>query len=72
MRLLYSVLARVPKSNNPQRKLLGYLIGLLLMFPGHATFRNLSRYTYRSLGVTFAVVSSCGHDSGHIEPRVAQ
>jgi DDE superfamily endonuclease len=45
MRLLNSVLAKVPKSNTSQRKFLGHLIGLLLMLPGHATFRNLSRYS---------------------------
>jgi hypothetical protein len=45
MRLLHSVLAKLPKSNTPRRKFLGHLIGLLLMFPGHATFRNLSRYS---------------------------
>lgn len=45
MRLLHSGLAKLPKSNQPQRKFLGQLIGLLLMLPGHATFRNLSRYS---------------------------
>jgi len=29
-------------------------------------------YTYCISRVTSAVVSSCGHDSGHIEQRVAQ
>ena len=45
MRLLYSVLTKVPKANTSQRKFLGHFIGLLLMLPGHATFRNLSRYS---------------------------
>jgi hypothetical protein len=46
MRLLHSVLAMLPNTNKPQRKFLAHLIGLLLMFPGHATFRNLSRYSH--------------------------
>ena len=45
MRLLHSVLTRVPNTNKSQRTFVAHLIGLLLMLPGHATFRNLSRYS---------------------------
>jgi DDE superfamily endonuclease len=45
MRLLHSVLSRMPKTNKPQRTFMAHLIGLLLMLPGHAPFRNLSRYS---------------------------
>ena len=43
MRLLQSVLARCQKTKKPQQKFLMHLVGLLLMLPGHATFRHLSR-----------------------------
>ena len=45
MRLLQSVLATLPQTNKPQRKFVARLLGLLLMCPGHVTFRNLSRYS---------------------------
>lgn len=45
MRLLHSVLVTLPRTKKPQRKFLAHLLGLLLMLPGHATFRNLSRYS---------------------------
>ena len=44
MRLLQSVLPTLPQTKKPQRKFIAHLLGLLLMLPGHATFRNLSRY----------------------------
>ena len=43
--LLQSVLAASPQTKKPQRKFIAHLLGLLLMLPGHATFRNLSRYS---------------------------
>ncbi len=45
MRLLQSVLPGLRQTKQPQRKFLAHLFGLLLMLPGHATFRNLSRYS---------------------------
>jgi hypothetical protein len=45
MRLLQSVLPGLSQTKQPQRKFLAHLFGLLLMLPGHATFRNLSRYS---------------------------
>ena len=45
MRLLHSVLATLPQTNKPQRKFITHLLGLLLMLPGQATFRHLSRYS---------------------------
>ena len=45
MRLLHSVLATLPQTKKPQRKFIAHLLGLVLMLPGHATFRNLSRYS---------------------------
>ena len=45
MRLLQSVLPGLSQTKQPQRKLLTHLLGWLLMLPGHATFRNLSRYS---------------------------
>ena len=45
MRLLQSVLATLPQTKKPQRKFIAHLLGLVLMLPGHATFRNLSRYS---------------------------
>jgi hypothetical protein len=45
MRLLQSVLTRGKKTKKPQQKFLMHLLGLLLMLPGHATFRNLIRYS---------------------------
>src|SRR5258705_9140976 len=45
MRLLQSVLPGLSQTKQPQRKFLAHLLGRLLMLPGHATFRNLSRYS---------------------------
>ena len=45
MRLFQSVLATLTQTKKPQRKFIAHLLGLLLMLPGHATFRNLSRYS---------------------------
>ena len=45
MRLLQGVLPTLPQTKKPQRKFIAHLFGLLLMLPGHATFRNLSRYS---------------------------
>ena len=45
MRLLQSILPTLRQSQKPQQKFLAHLLGLLLMLPGHATFRNLSRYS---------------------------
>ena len=45
MRLVQSVLATLPQTKKPQRQFVAHLLGLLLMLPGHATFRNLSRYS---------------------------
>jgi hypothetical protein len=43
MRLLQSVLPTLRQPKKPQQKFVAHLLGLLLMLPGHATFRNLSR-----------------------------
>jgi hypothetical protein len=45
MRLFQSVLSTSSQTKKPQRKFVAHLLGLLLMLPGHATFRNLSRYS---------------------------
>jgi len=45
MRLLQSVLPTLHQTKKPQQKFVAHLLGLLLMLPGHATFRNLSRYS---------------------------
>jgi len=45
MRLLQSVLSRLQQTKQPQRKFVTHLLGLLLMLPGHATFRKMSRYS---------------------------
>ena len=45
MRLPQSVLPTLRQTKKPQQKFLAHLLGLLLMLPGHATFRNLSRYS---------------------------
>jgi hypothetical protein len=45
MRLLQSVLPTLGQTKKPQQKFVAHLLGLLLMLPGHATFRNLSRYS---------------------------
>ena len=45
MRLLPNVLPTLRQTKKPQQKFLTHLLGLLLMLPGHATFRNLSRYS---------------------------
>ncbi len=45
MRLLQSVLPTLRETKKPQQKFVAHLLRLLLMLPGHATFRNLSRYS---------------------------
>jgi hypothetical protein len=45
MRLFESVLATLTNLQRPQRKFLCHLMRRLLMLPGHATFRNFSRYS---------------------------
>src|SRR5258706_15290733 len=44
MRLLQSVLPALHQTKKPQQKCVAHLLGLLLLLPGHATLRNLSRY----------------------------
>jgi hypothetical protein len=45
MQLLQSVLSGLTQTKKPQRKFITHLLGLMLMLPGHATFRHLSRYS---------------------------
>ena len=45
MRLLQNVLYSLKKTRKPQYKFVTHLLGLILMLPGHATFRNMSRYS---------------------------
>ena len=45
MRRLHSRLTRRKQTKKPQHKFVTHLLGLMLMLPGHATFRNLSRYS---------------------------
>jgi DDE superfamily endonuclease len=45
MRLLQRVLPTLHQTKKPQQKFVAHLLGLLLLLPGHATFRNLSRYS---------------------------
>ena len=45
MRLLQSVLPTLHQTKKPQQKFVAHLLGLLLLLPGHATLRNLSRYS---------------------------
>ncbi len=45
MWLLQRILPRLNQTKKPQCKFVTHLLGLLLMLPGHATFRNLSRYS---------------------------
>ena len=45
MRLLQSVLDSLNKIKKPQYKFVTHLLGLMLMLPGHTTFRNMSRYS---------------------------
>jgi hypothetical protein len=45
MRLLHSVLSCLKQTKKPQRTFVTHLLGLFLMLPGHATFRNMSRYS---------------------------
>jgi hypothetical protein len=45
MRLLQSILPNLNQTKKPQQKFLTHLLGLLLLLPGHTTFRNLSRYS---------------------------
>ncbi len=45
MRLLQNVLYSLKKTKKPQYKFVTHLLGLMLMLPGHAAFRNMSRYS---------------------------
>jgi DDE superfamily endonuclease len=45
MRLLQSLLPCLKQTKKPQCKFVMHLLGLMLMLPGPATFRNLSRYS---------------------------
>jgi hypothetical protein len=45
MLLLQSVLTSLHQTKKPQYKFVTHLLGLMLMLPGHATFRNMSRYS---------------------------
>jgi DDE superfamily endonuclease len=45
VRLLQSVLPGASQTKKPQHKFVAHLLRLLLMLPGHATFRTLSRYS---------------------------
>jgi hypothetical protein len=45
MRLLQNVLHSLKKTKKPQYTFVTHLLGLMLMLPGHATFRNMSRYS---------------------------
>jgi hypothetical protein len=45
MRLLQSVLSCLKQTKKPQYKFVTHLLGLMLMLPGDATFRNMSRYS---------------------------
>jgi len=45
MQLLQNVLHSLKKTKKPQYKFVTHLLGLMLMLPGHATFRNMSRYS---------------------------
>jgi len=45
MRLLQSVLSCLKQTKQPQHTFVTHLLGLMLMLPGHATFRNMSRYS---------------------------
>ena len=45
MWLFESVLMRLKSTKKPQQKFLCHVMRLLLLLPGHVTFRNLSRYS---------------------------
>lgn len=45
MRLPHSVLSCLKQTKKPQYQFVAHLLGLMLMLPGHATFRNMSRYS---------------------------
>jgi hypothetical protein len=45
MRLLQSVRSRLKQTKKPQRQFVTHLLGRLLMLPGPATFRHMSRYS---------------------------
>jgi DDE superfamily endonuclease len=45
VRLFESVLMRLKNTKKPQQKFLCHVMHLLLLLPGHVTFRNLSRYS---------------------------
>ena len=44
MPLFQRGLTHFSQTKKPQQKFLPPLLGLMLMLPGHVTFRNLSRY----------------------------
>ena len=65
MRLRQSLLVRLQQTQKPQHKCLTPLLGLLLMLPGHATLRKLSRYSpYHAK--TFARWYARGFDFGSL------
>ena len=75
MRLLQSILPRDHQTKKPQRKFLTHLFGLLLMLPGHMTFRNLSRYSpyhekgcgsFGTVAQRQAMASFCSAIAGHL------
>jgi len=45
VQLLDSVLRHLKNTKKPQQKFVGHVLRVLLLLPGHATFRNLSRYS---------------------------
>ena len=45
MQLLDSVLMHLKNTKKPQQKFVGHVLRVLLLLPGHATLRNLSRYS---------------------------
>lgn len=45
MPLFQRVLTHFSQTKKPQQKFLTHLLGLMLMLPGHVTFRHLSRYS---------------------------
>ena len=70
MRLFESVLAPFTHLQRPQRKFLIHLLRLLLMLPGHVTFRNFSRYSpyhERTFARHFATAVDFGRST---RPRV--
>ena len=45
MRLLQSVLSCLKQTKKPQHTFVTHLLGLMLILPGHATLRTMSRYS---------------------------